>query len=84
MSCASSWPIAMGWVPPDQPAGGQKSVTWLECEQAVEEGKEVLAFLFDEVVAWPAEHREEEAIAQAVREGQAITARFTSPDDVRG
>jgi hypothetical protein len=43
-----------GWVPPDQPAGANKSITWLECEKAVGEGKEVLAFLLDEAVAWPA------------------------------
>ncbi len=99
-----------GWVPPDQPAGGYKSITWLECERAVGEGKEVLAFLLDDAVAWPAEYREEEAIARAVREGRAspellaavqakvmglqdlkkwltgraITARFTSPEDLRG
>jgi hypothetical protein len=60
-----------GWVPPDQPAGGNKSITWLECERAVGEGKEVLAFLLDEAVAWPAEYREGEAIASAVREGRA-------------
>ncbi len=99
-----------GWVPPDQPAGGNKSITWLECEKAVGEDKEVLAFLLDDAVAWPAEYREEEAIASAVREGRAspellaevqanvrglqelkkwlngraITARFTSPEDLRG
>jgi hypothetical protein len=99
-----------GWVPPDQPAGRNKSITWLECEQAVGEGKEVLAFLLDEAVAWPAEYREEEAIAKAVREGRAspellaevqakvkglqdlkewlngraITARFTTPEGLRG
>ncbi len=99
-----------GWVPPDQPVGEHKSITWLECEKAVGEGKEVLAFLLDEAVAWPAEYREEEAIARAVREsranpellwevqakvnglkdlkewlnGRAITARFTSPEDLRG
>ena len=99
-----------GWLPPDQPAGGYKSITWLECERAVEEGKEVLAFLLDEAVAWPAEYREEEAMARALREGRAspellaevqakvkglrdlkkwlngraITARFTTPEDLRG
>jgi len=99
-----------GWVPPDQPAVGYKSITWLECERAVSGGKEVLAFLLDEAVAWPAEYREEEAIASAVREdraspellaevqakvkslqdlkewlnGRAITARFTTPEDLRG
>ncbi|MGQ0593142.1 MAG: DUF4062 domain-containing protein [Gammaproteobacteria bacterium] len=33
-----------GWVPPDQPAGEHKSITWLECERVVGEGKELLAF----------------------------------------
>ena len=27
-----------GWVPPDQAKGGRKSITWLECERAAEEG----------------------------------------------
>ena len=99
-----------GWVPSDQPAGGNKSITWLECERAAGEGKEVLASLLDDAMAWPAEYREEEAIASAVREGRAtpelllevqaklkglqdlkewlngraITARFTTPEDLRG
>ncbi|MCU0875173.1 MAG: DUF4062 domain-containing protein [Pirellulaceae bacterium] len=30
-----------GWVPPDQGADPPKSITWLECEQAASEGKEV-------------------------------------------
>jgi hypothetical protein len=50
---------------------GYKSITWLECERVVGEGKEVLAFLLDDTVPWPAEHRDDEAIARAVREGQA-------------
>ena len=33
-----------GWVPPDQAPGERKSITWLECERAVAEGKELLAF----------------------------------------
>ena len=57
-----------GWVPPDQPAREHKSITWLECERAVGEGKEVLAFLLDDAAAWRAEYREEDAIASAVRE----------------
>jgi Domain of unknown function (DUF4062) len=56
-----------GWVPPDQPAGGYKSITWLECERTVGESKEVLAFLLDDAVPWPVEHREDEAIARAGR-----------------
>ena len=110
MCCASSWPIAMAGCRPTSRPAGIKSITWLECERAVGEGKEVLAFLLDEAVAWPAEYREEEAIARAVREGRAspellaevqakvrglqdlkkwlngraITARFTTPEDLRG
>ena len=34
-----------GWVPADQPPGPPKSITWLECEQAVKDGHEVLAFV---------------------------------------
>jgi formylglycine-generating enzyme required for sulfatase activity len=61
-----------GWVPPDRASGEMKSITWLECEEAVAAGKEVLAFLLDDAVDWPTdkEHREEQAIATAVREGR--------------
>jgi hypothetical protein len=34
-----------GWIPPGQPANQFKSITWLECEEAVRQGKEVLVFL---------------------------------------
>ncbi len=47
-----------GWVPADQPDGGKKSITWLECERAVAENKEVLAFLVDEKADWPKEKYE--------------------------
>ncbi len=60
-----------GWVPPDQQAGEHKSITWLECERAVADGTEVLAFLLDETYAWPEDDREEYALTQAVREGKA-------------
>ena len=60
-----------GWVPPDQPVDTYKSITWLECEQAVANGKEVLAFLIDDKQAWPDDQREEHAIAAAVRERKA-------------
>ena len=36
-----------GWVPPDQPGGGVKSITWLECEHAAGQCKDVLVFLAD-------------------------------------
>ena len=60
-----------GWVPPDQPDSERKSITWLECERAKCEGKEILAFLVDEEQAWPNDLREEERMAQAVKEGNA-------------
>jgi WD40 repeat protein len=61
-----------GWIPPDQPGlGGRsdKSITWLECEQAQSEGKEVLAFVVDEKCNWPFELREAYRGAKAMEEG---------------
>lgn len=60
-----------GWVPPDQTDQPPKNITWLECEQAVADGKEVLAFLADEKHAWPEDLREEYRLALAARDGQA-------------
>ena len=60
-----------GWVPPDQPGTDQKSVTWLECEKAKANGKEVLAFLVDEKHNWSPDLREETRVSQAIREGKA-------------
>ncbi|MEN8259435.1 MAG: DUF4062 domain-containing protein, partial [Pseudomonadota bacterium] len=60
-----------GWVPSDQAGEKFKSITWLECEQAANDGKEVLAFLVDDKHPWPQELREQHAIAQAVAEGYA-------------
>jgi hypothetical protein len=60
-----------GWVPPDQPDGGQKSITWLECEQAIAQGIDVLAFVVDEAQDWPPEQREEHEITQAVLQDTA-------------
>jgi hypothetical protein len=48
-----------GWVPADQSGDIRKSITWLECERAVEENKEVLGFLIDEAAIWPREQLEE-------------------------
>jgi hypothetical protein len=50
-----------GWIPEDDarnPNG--KSITWLECEEAVAKGKHVLAFVVDESADWP-EHLKDEA-----------------------
>jgi formylglycine-generating enzyme required for sulfatase activity len=60
-----------GWVPPDQPGDEYKSITWLECERAVADGREVLAFLVDDRQPWPDDQREEQAILAAVRQGTA-------------
>jgi formylglycine-generating enzyme required for sulfatase activity len=59
-----------GWVPPDQPGtdpGARKSITWLECDEALNCGKEVLAFLIDKDYEWPAELREEHDLMSAVQ-----------------
>ena len=60
-----------GWIPTGPPNEQQHSITWLECEQAVKEGKEVLAFLVDKDADWPLELSEEWSISAAVREGTA-------------
>lgn len=41
-----------GWVPSDQPKGGAKSITWLECERANDVGKEIPAFIVNEKCEW--------------------------------
>ena len=48
-----------GWVPPGQPEGEGKSITWLECEEAGKAGKEIRAFLLDEEYPWPEDLKEE-------------------------
>jgi len=65
-----------GWEPPDQPAGDRKSITWLECERAESEGKPVLGFLVDKDCPWPSAQREEQLVADAIREGKATPALF--------
>ena len=55
-----------GWVPEEagrNPEG--KSITWLECEEAEANGKEVLAFVVDEDADWPRTMREEAALDRA-------------------
>jgi len=50
-----------GWVPPDQPDGGAKSITWLECER----GREVIACVVDEKQPWPLELKESYRLSEA-------------------
>jgi formylglycine-generating enzyme required for sulfatase activity len=58
-----------GWVPPDQPGGECKSITWLECEQAEHEGKRVLGFVVDSDVDWPVQLEESYRLAAAIKDG---------------
>ena len=60
-----------GWIPPNQPGKEYKSITWLECEEAVKEGKEVLAFLVADGFAWPEDQREEHRMTAALRARKA-------------
>ena len=46
-----------GWVPEKQPDQSHHSITWLECQEAVKLGKDVLVFLVDDTAEWPAELR---------------------------
>ena len=61
----------LGWVPPGQCQSPGKSITWLECEEARKNGKDVLAFLVDEKADWPNESRDEFEITDALRNRQA-------------
>jgi formylglycine-generating enzyme required for sulfatase activity len=68
-----------GWVPDDQPSGGDKSITWLECDQAVGKEIEVLAFILDESVGdWPERDKEEFELTRAMQEGRATPELFAS------
>jgi hypothetical protein len=58
-----------GWVPPDQPAGEYKSITWLECEHAEREGKLVLGFLVDKDADWPVQLKESYRVTAAIEDG---------------
>ncbi len=60
-----------GWIPPIQTGNEYKSITWLECEQATKDGKEVLAFLLADGFDWPEELREEGRMAAALRANKA-------------
>jgi hypothetical protein len=77
-----------GWKPSEPPGDGSKSVTWLECEHAVNEGKELLAFLVDENHPWPPRQMQfDEPRLAEFRQWLAdrrIRELFTTPEDLRG
>ncbi len=58
-----------GWIPRERSNKAQKSITWLECEQAVADGKEVLAFLVDENYSWPEEKKETYRLTKSISDG---------------
>ncbi len=70
-----------GWVPPDQPDDEKKSITWLECEQAVARGREVLAFIIDDKQNWPEELKESYRLTKAMQDGSATAELFTEVND---
>lgn len=59
-----------GWVPEDSPDSRRKSITWLECEHTVQEGKDLLAFLLDKNTSWPVERTESYRLIAAINEGK--------------
>ena len=51
-----------GWIPEAQEEenpNGQKSISWLECERAVQKKKDVLAYVVEAEYGWPEELREQ-------------------------
>src|SRR5258706_6026073 len=58
-----------GWVPPDQPDARAKSITWLECEYAAFQNKDLLVFLLNKDVKWPVELKESYRSAAASENG---------------
>jgi hypothetical protein len=58
-----------GWVPPGQPAGETKSITWLECDQAERDHHPVLPFLIDPAADWPVQQKESYRLTAALEDG---------------
>ena len=65
-----------GWIPKGQTGRKKKSITWLECEQALKDAKEVLAFLVDEKYSWPEEQKENYRLTKAMQSGTATSELF--------
>jgi hypothetical protein len=71
-----------GWVP--NPSSG-RSMTWLECERAVEKRMPVLAFLVEEDFPWPPRFVQESTVLRDFKEWlrrQFTVALFTTPEDL--
>ena len=78
-----------GWVPEDQPKPCGKSITWLECEHARNQGKEVLAFVVDENHPWPPAFVDKTRDAAKLRKFKkwldaiGIRSTFTTPESLQ-
>jgi hypothetical protein len=66
-----------GWVPPPDVNPEEKSITWIECEAALDTGIHVLAFLVDPAFDGLEEWREGNRLLKALQQGQDITALAT-------
>ena len=63
-----------GWKPPDQPSSDiKKSITWLECEKALSNGRDVLVFVVDEKIAWSPEKEEAYRATAALKKKEPVT-----------
>lgn len=60
-----------GWIPNDPKNSDKKSITWLECEAAIAEGKQVIPFLVDEKTPWPEDLKECYRLTSAMNKGRA-------------
>lgn len=63
-----------GWKPDDQPLSDvKKSITWLECERARKNVRDVLAFVVDEKFTWPLEKEEAYRAMAVVKKREMVT-----------
>ena len=60
-----------GWVPEHRLNPDGKSIVWLECEQAIAAGKEVIAFLVDDSCDWPPEKWEMHRLESEMIQGRS-------------
>jgi formylglycine-generating enzyme len=63
-----------GWIPP----GRQKSITWLECEEAVSRGKKVLAYIIADEYEYPSRLRDTERLTQENEDAEKLAFEVTT------
>ena len=79
-----------GWVPTIDANRLRHSITWLECQEAIATGKEVIAFIVSDSAPWDNEFRDDFELVRAVRRGELtaeladeISARVTHLGDFK-